>query len=130
MSSRTVSMSDHGREAIMGRLFMVAMVGQPSARCKALAVPAKSRVMITDRVSRSAAMRQKPTVLAREIVASSRLFRVEELQLRFSNGVERTYERLVGKGSGYGAVMILALEADRKSTLLNSSHVKISYSVF
>ena len=32
-------------------------------------------------------MRQKPTVLAREIVASSRLFRVEELQLRFSNGV-------------------------------------------
>ncbi|MBP8262842.1 MAG: ADP compounds hydrolase NudE, partial [Pseudomonas sp.] len=29
-------------------------------------------------------MREKPTVLAREIVASSRLFRVEELQLRFS----------------------------------------------
>ena len=44
-------------------------------------------------------MRQKPTVLAREIVASSRLFRVEELQLRFANGVERTYERLVGKGT-------------------------------
>jgi ADP-ribose diphosphatase len=43
-------------------------------------------------------MRQKPTVLAREIVASSRLFRVEEVQLRFSNGVERTYERLVGAG--------------------------------
>lgn len=54
-------------------------------------------------------MRQKPTVLAREIVASSRLFRVEELQLRFSNGAERTYERLVGKGSGYGAVMVVAM---------------------
>ena len=54
-------------------------------------------------------MRQKPTVLAREIVASSRLFRVEELQLRFSNGVERTYERLVGKGVGYGAVMVVAM---------------------
>ncbi|WP_068827492.1 ADP compounds hydrolase NudE [Pseudomonas sp. BMS12] len=54
-------------------------------------------------------MREKPQVLAREIVASSRLFRVEELQLRFSNGVERTYERLVGKGSGYGAVMIVAM---------------------
>ena len=54
-------------------------------------------------------MRQKPTVLAREIVASSRLFRVEELQLRFSNGVERTYERLVGKGAGYGAVMVVAM---------------------
>ena len=62
-------------------------------------------------------MRQKPTVLAREIVASSRLFRVEELQLRFSNGVERTYERLVGKGSGYGAVMIVAL-ADAENALL------------
>ena len=54
-------------------------------------------------------MRQKPTVLAREIVASSRLFRVEELQLRFANGVERTYERLVSKGSGYGAVMVVAM---------------------
>ncbi|MGE6792286.1 ADP compounds hydrolase NudE [Pseudomonas guineae] len=62
-------------------------------------------------------MRQKPTVLARDIVASSRLFRVEELQLRFSNGVERTYERLVGKGSGYGAVMIVAM-ADAEHALL------------
>jgi len=58
-------------------------------------------------------MHEKPTVLAREIVASSRLFRVEELQLRFSNGVERTYERLVGRGTGHGAVMIVAmLDAD------------------
>ena len=62
-------------------------------------------------------MRQKPTVLAREIVASSRLFRVEELQLRFANGVERTYERLVGKGSGYGAVMVVAM-ADAEQVLL------------
>ena len=54
-------------------------------------------------------MRQKPTVLASEIVASSRLFRVEQLQLRFANGVERTYERLVSKGSGYGAVMVVAM---------------------
>lgn len=54
-------------------------------------------------------MRQKPTVLAREIVASSRLFRVEAVQLRFSNGTERTYERLVGRGNGYGAVMVVAM---------------------
>lgn len=63
-------------------------------------------------------MREKPVVLAREIVASSRLFRVEELQLRFSNGVERTYERLVGKGSGYGAVMIVALLDTEHAILL------------
>ncbi|MFQ6573553.1 ADP compounds hydrolase NudE [Pseudomonas sp. UM16] len=54
-------------------------------------------------------MRQKPTVLSREIVASSRLFRVEAVQLRFANGNERTYERLVGRGNGYGAVMIVAM---------------------
>lgn len=62
-------------------------------------------------------MRQKPIVLAREIVASSRLFRVEQVQLRFSNGAERTYERLAGKGSGYGAVMIVAM-ADAEHALL------------
>ncbi|CAI8948249.1 ADP-sugar diphosphatase NudE [Pseudomonas donghuensis] len=54
-------------------------------------------------------MRQKPTVLSREIVASSRLFRVEAVQLRFANGAERTYERLVGRGNGYGAVMVVAM---------------------
>ena len=63
-------------------------------------------------------MRQKPTVLAREIVASSRLFRVEEVQLRFSNGVERTYERLVGRGAGYGAVMIVAMIDDEHALLV------------
>ncbi len=62
-------------------------------------------------------MREKPTVLSREIVANSRLFRVEQVQLRFSNGAERTYERLVGKGSGYGAVMIVAM-ADAEHALL------------
>ena len=62
-------------------------------------------------------MRQKPTVLASEIVASSRLFRVEQLQLRFANGVERTYERLASKGTGYGAVMIVAM-ADARHALL------------
>ena len=69
-------------------------------------------------------MRQKPTVLAREIVASSRLFRVEEVQLRFSNGTERTYERLVGKGSGYGAVMVVAmLDAEHAVLILSLIHI-------
>ena len=62
-------------------------------------------------------MRQKPTVLASEIVASSRLFRVEQLQLRFSNGVERTYERLASRGHGHGAVMVVAM-ADTEHALL------------
>ncbi|MCY1289323.1 ADP compounds hydrolase NudE [compost metagenome] len=62
-------------------------------------------------------MRQKPTVLGREVVARSRLFTVEELQLRFANGVERTYERLANRGTGYGAVMVVAL-ADAEHALL------------
>jgi ADP-ribose diphosphatase len=62
-------------------------------------------------------MRQKPTILACEVVASSRLFKVEQLQLRFANGVERTYERLASKGTGYGAVMIVAM-VDAQHALL------------
>lgn len=53
-------------------------------------------------------MKEKPTILNKHIVASSRLFKVEELQLRFSNGQERTYERLAGSGQA-NAVMIVAM---------------------
>lgn len=52
-------------------------------------------------------MRKKPTILSQQIVASSRLFTVEELQLRFSNKNERTFERLINRG--YGAVMVVAM---------------------
>lgn len=47
----------------------------------------------------------KPKVLKRQHVARSRLFQVEELELRFANGVERTYERLAS--SGFGAVAVV-----------------------
>lgn len=52
-------------------------------------------------------MDKKPQILHRSLVAQSRLFRIESFDLRFSNGVERTYERLVPGGSG--AVMMVAL---------------------
>lgn len=39
-------------------------------------------------------MQQKPEILETRLVARSRLFGVEEVDLRFQNGVERTYERL------------------------------------
>ncbi|MBZ5486405.1 ADP compounds hydrolase NudE [Halomonas aquamarina] len=50
---------------------------------------------------------QKPRILARESVARSRLFHVESLDLRFSNGEERQFERLTGAENG--AVMIVAM---------------------
>lgn len=62
-------------------------------------------------------MRHKPEVLARNLIASTRLFRVEELQLKFSNGVERTYERLISR-AGYGAVMVIALENFERAILV------------
>ncbi|WP_333606951.1 ADP compounds hydrolase NudE [Arsukibacterium sp.] len=51
--------------------------------------------------------KQKPEILAQQIVAQSRLFKIEQLELQFSNGELRTYERM--RGSGRGAVMIVAL---------------------
>lgn len=50
--------------------------------------------------------KQLPEILAQEIVAQSKLFKIEQLQLLFSNGEQRTYERM--RGSGRGAVMIVA----------------------
>ena len=50
--------------------------------------------------------KQKPEILSQQIVAQSRLFKVEQLELRFSNGEERIYERM--RGSNRGAVIIIA----------------------
>lgn len=56
-----------------------------------------------------------PTVLGCETVARSRLFRIEQLDLRFANGAEVRYERLCG--SARGAVLIVAM-ADEDTVLL------------
>jgi ADP-ribose diphosphatase len=54
---------------------------------------------------------QLPKINAQKQVAKSRLFAIEQLELTFSNGENRQYERMVG--SGNGAVMIVPmLDAD------------------
>lgn len=58
----------------------------------------------------------KPEILASHLVAQSRLFRVESLELRFSNGVERSYERLVP--GGYGAVMMVPITKNGEVLLI------------
>lgn len=50
-----------------------------------------------------------PEILAKQTVAQSRLFAIEALDLRFSNGEERTYERM--RPSGRHAVMIVPVTA-------------------
>ena len=51
--------------------------------------------------------RTKPEILAQQTVAQSKLFSIESLDLRFSNGEERTYERM--KHSGRNAVMMVPI---------------------
>lgn len=53
----------------------------------------------------------KPEILKRSTVAKSRLFRADQLHLRFSNGEERLYEKLCSRGNG--AVLIVPLLDDK-----------------
>lgn len=67
--------------------------------------------MASDPKVESPSLPPLPLILDRQEVARSRLFSVEALYLRFSNGAERHYERL--RGSGREAVMILALDGEQ-----------------
>lgn len=59
-------------------------------------------------------MSAKPKILARRLVAASRLFRVEEVDLEFANGSRRTFERIPG---GADSVLIVPL-LDARTLLL------------
>jgi ADP-ribose diphosphatase len=61
-------------------------------------------------------MPPKPVILKRQTVARSRLFRADELHLRFSNGEERLYEKLCSRGNG--AVLIVPLLDDETVLLI------------
>ncbi|MFT5083489.1 MAG: ADP-ribose diphosphatase [Lentisphaeria bacterium] len=60
-------------------------------------------------------MPEAPEILTRQEASPSRLFRVEQARLRFSNGEERTYEYL--KSGKMGAVIIVPL-LDNNTVLL------------
>jgi len=53
-------------------------------------------------------MPEKPTIVKKTTVGSSKLFRLETVDLRFSNGEERQYECVRGT-RGRGSVMIAAV---------------------
>lgn len=65
----------------------------------------------------------KPEILKIQATAQSRLFKVEEIELRFSNGAERTYERLANRG--HGAVMIVPVTSDNEVLLIREYAVGI-----
>ncbi len=60
-------------------------------------------------------MPKKPQLLHATVVAQTHVFKVEQLDLRFSNGVEVQYERLIG--SRDGAVLIIPM-VDEQTVLL------------
>ncbi|MEO6799881.1 MAG: ADP compounds hydrolase NudE [Rhodanobacter sp.] len=55
-------------------------------------------------------MSKLPIIHAKRDVTQSRLLQVEQIDLEFSNGARRTYERL--KGSGLGAVIMVPMIDD------------------
>jgi len=57
-----------------------------------------------------------PQIESRKTVAQSRFFRVEQVDLTFSNGAKRQFERMAG--TGRGAVMIVALTDDDHMLLI------------
>ena len=57
-----------------------------------------------------------PQIISNNVVAKSRLFTVESLELKFSNDEERQYERI--RGGGRGAVMIVPITADNEMLLV------------
>jgi ADP-ribose diphosphatase len=59
-------------------------------------------------------VRSKPKITGRRLVAQSRLFRIEEIDLEFANGSRRTYERVPG---GADSVVIVPMP-DPETVLL------------
>lgn len=72
-------------------------------------------VFMTKKTSDSNSSETHPTVLSEEIVATSRLFRVQSQSLEFSNGTQVVYERLLGNPNG--AVLIIPM-LDSETMLL------------
>lgn len=63
-------------------------------------------------------MKKKPTIHQKRVVATSRLFEIEALDLEFSNGVKVEYERLASKGIGAVLVIPILRNAGQEDQLL------------
>ncbi len=61
-------------------------------------------------------MAKHPRILNKKTIAESRLFRIESMDITFSNGAQRNYERLARNHTG-GAVLIVPI-LDKDTVLL------------
>ncbi|MCG7931996.1 MAG: ADP compounds hydrolase NudE [Candidatus Thiodiazotropha lotti] len=58
----------------------------------------------------------KPKIVSQQLIAETRLFRVEQLGLEFSNGEKRVYERLLGGKTG--SVLVIPMLDDETVLLI------------
>lgn len=70
-------------------------------------------------------MKKSPEILKTELVAESRLFKVEAVDLQFSNGEKRTFERLRRRHKG--AVMIVPITENQEFILIREYAVGIEH---
>ena len=63
-------------------------------------------------------MLKKPRIISTREMARTKLFRIEEVNLHFSNGVERQYERLGTFNSPIKAVMVVPITADGRFVMI------------
>lgn len=68
-------------------------------------------------------MRSKPEILKTQTIARTRLFRIEQVDLRFSNGNEVQYERV--RGSAHGSVLIIPMLDDDTVLLIREYAVGV-----
>lgn len=68
-------------------------------------------------------MRDKPEILKTETIAKTRIFRIEQVDLRFSNGTEVQYERV--QGSAHGSVLIVPMLDDDTVLLIREYAVGV-----
>lgn len=61
-------------------------------------------------------MKKSPVVLSTKTLAHTRIFKIEEMRVRFSNGVESTFERISGRYPS--AVMIIPMQDDETFLLI------------
>jgi ADP-ribose diphosphatase len=57
----------------------------------------------------------KPKIISQQMIAETRIFRVEQLELEFSNGQKRVYERLLG--GERGSVLVIPM-LDEETVLM------------
>jgi len=61
-------------------------------------------------------MAEKPKIFNKKIIAETRLFRIESMDIKFGNGQQRQYERLA-RSRSTGAVLIVPM-LDKETVLL------------